>query len=261
MPVVIHYYTEWGVRECAASSLVQLVTKLKDIRAMAPLRNALKDKDSYVQRIAFIALCKVSAQIQDTSVVEDLIQAEPRIEGSSADLLELLKGMEPKLESKLFFSVLRCIGIDEKLVEFATKILIKNSQIKNLIEFTEQAIGRKNMEENIRVILREIKTVNSQSVLGIFILILQQGNPQMRLWAADELKSYPDAETIDALLKWRDYLDTIYAKESPCCTSCGRDPSQRLKNGDYWCSWCGKSFAFTIEDAYLQHERKEGKRD
>lgn len=47
--------------------------------------------------------------------------------------------------------------------------------------------------------------------------------------------------------------------EQPKCYRCGREPSQQLTSGNYWCSWCGQAFDPKDEGRYrkAEDERKQ----
>jgi len=45
-------------------------------------------------------------------------------------------------------------------------------------------------------------------------------------------------------------------EESPKCYRCGRESSQQLSSGDYWCSWCGQTFDLKDEGRYKEEETK-----
>ncbi|MBN3038739.1 MAG: hypothetical protein JW869_04895 [Candidatus Omnitrophica bacterium] len=38
------------------------------------------------------------------------------------------------------------------------------------------------------------------------------------------------------------------------CIRCGRQPSQQLENGEYWCSWCGQAFKPGEKDTVKDEE-------
>lgn len=45
-------------------------------------------------------------------------------------------------------------------------------------------------------------------------------------------------------------------EEQPKCYRCGREPSQQLKNGEYWCAWCGQAFNPNDAETYREQERQ-----
>lgn len=46
-------------------------------------------------------------------------------------------------------------------------------------------------------------------------------------------------------------------EEKTKCYRCGREPSQQLASGNYWCSWCGQSFDPNDAEKYYEQQKLE----
>jgi HEAT repeat protein len=254
------------ISDTAASSLLQLVPKLRDKRTIGPLLEALQDKDEYVRRVAFVVLCRLSAQLQDDTAVETLVRVQPKIdtemaghpivhsgnEGRKAsdELLMLLAELKPKGRPAPFLCALKSTESD--VVMFSARTLFETGQAQSVIEVMKHSDIPAPLFDGVFMKLDEI---DDKLTMNGLIQLLRDGSPWIRVYAARKLRSYSDNEAIQALSEWQSFFQKMFANKPPKCDICGREPSQQLQNGRYWCSWCGHGF--TSEDTYASQSREK----
>jgi HEAT repeat protein len=255
LPVEAYLVGEGGTQETAASELIVLAPTLQDKKVVPPLLIALQDKDTYVRRVAFIALCELSAPLHGIETVEALIQAQPTIEEdmgghpimerpgesrtAAGELLMLLKKLEEASRPEPFLSALK--SKNAEISAFATAVLLKMEKAKDVVDILEHSAMSEDIFDAVFIRFEEM---DSEFALTTLIQILQHGSPWMRVFAAQRLKNqnYTDSRAVDALSEWNIFLQKEFAGKSPICPDCGKESSQQIKSGDYWCSWCGKEF-------------------
>lgn len=259
--VEINLIGRGSVQNNAASSLIQITSKLNDERAIEHLLKTLRDGDKYVTRVIFVSLCRLSAQTGNDMAIKDLIQVQPEIDkemmgqpivGShkAADELILLLKELKKFNKPAPFIV--CLeSQDSDVLMFGVTTLLQMQEASTVIA----ALKNIEIKETIfNAILQRIEEMDSEVALTSLIELLKSGSPCIKTFAARKLRHSSDNRAVSVLLEWQSILEKALSGMAVTCHRCGRKPSQELQNNSYWCSWCGDSF--TLEDVYASQANK-----
>jgi hypothetical protein len=265
IPVTLHLYGPGDIRTAAASSLTHLAPQLRDRRAVEPLLAALQDRDDFVQEVAFITLSELSAELQDGTAVEALLEVQPEIERKSAGraivtvrgqprsardgVILLLRSFREAGRSDLLLLALK--SKDDRVSMFAAKALVEMGKAKDAIDAVIHASVSKPACDEI---FSNLERTDSELALLGLIRILKEATPRMRVCAADRLRTNAHPRAIGTLSEWQAFLAEQCSHKVPGCPTCGRQPSQQLQDGNYWCSWCGD--AFTSGAAWAADEER-----
>lgn len=262
----LHLVGRGDISSTAADSLLVLAPKITDPNIIKPLLQFLQDESEFTRKVAFIILCRLPQQIQNDVIIEALIKIQPQIDievaghpivtlgntgnTASEEILALLTKLKSKGKPEPFLYALN--SKEPQVVIFGAKTLFEMEQVESAIKVLKNCFITFNVFDSI---FTELDNIDQSLAMKSLILLLREGSPWICVYAARKLKKYPDNEAIEALSKWNNDFQKISAKISPKCDSCGRDPSQTLNDGSYWCSWCGRGF--TLEDVYISNYLKK----